>query len=158
MRGRGPGLEASLPIRARRRGRLGDWCRERVDLRPDGADLDRVDDDVGVRSGKASTADELRHAGVDDDKVRPRRLADQSSLGTAAMLHVAAAFAEIDSDSFPADTIGPFYHEGDLLTKPLDLGPPYAKVPDAVSTGLRNGIPHKVVASRELTVRQRSGW
>lgn len=50
-------------------------------------------------------------------------------IGTAAMLHIAAALPEIDSDSYPADTIGPFYHEGDLLTKPLDLGPPYAKVP-----------------------------
>jgi L-alanine-DL-glutamate epimerase-like enolase superfamily enzyme len=57
-------------------------------------------------------------------------------VGTAAMLHVAAAFAEIDSDSFPADTIGPFYHEGDLLTKPLDLGPPYAKVPEGPGLGV----------------------
>ncbi len=29
----------------------------------------------------------------------------------AAMLHVAAAFPEIDTDAFPADTIGPFYHD-----------------------------------------------
>ncbi len=57
-------------------------------------------------------------------------------IGTAAMLHVAAAFPEIDSDSFPADTIGPHYHEGDLLAKPLDLGPPYAKVPDGPGLGV----------------------
>lgn len=57
-------------------------------------------------------------------------------VGTAAMLHVAAAFPEIDSDSFPADTIGPFYHEGDLIKKPLDLGPPYAKVPDGPGLGV----------------------
>jgi muconate cycloisomerase len=57
-------------------------------------------------------------------------------VGTAAMLHVAAAFPEIDSESFPADTIGPFYHEGDLITKPLDLGPPYAKVPDGPGLGV----------------------
>jgi len=57
-------------------------------------------------------------------------------IGTAAMLHVAAAFAEIDSDSYPADTIGPFYHEGDLITKPLDLGPPYAKVPEGPGLGV----------------------
>jgi muconate cycloisomerase len=57
-------------------------------------------------------------------------------VGTAAMLHVAAAFPEIDSDSFPADTIGPFYHEGDLITKPLDLGPPYARIPDGPGLGV----------------------
>jgi L-alanine-DL-glutamate epimerase-like enolase superfamily enzyme len=57
-------------------------------------------------------------------------------IGTAAMLHVAAAFPEIDSDSFPADTIGPFYHESDLITKPLDLGPPHAKIPDGPGLGV----------------------
>jgi L-alanine-DL-glutamate epimerase-like enolase superfamily enzyme len=57
-------------------------------------------------------------------------------IGTAAMLHVAAAFPEIDSDSYPADTIGPIYHEGDLLAKPLDLGPPYAKIPEGPGLGV----------------------
>lgn len=57
-------------------------------------------------------------------------------IGTAAMLHVAAAFPEIDCDAFPADTIGPFYHDGDVITKPLDLGPPYAKVPDGPGLGV----------------------
>jgi L-alanine-DL-glutamate epimerase-like enolase superfamily enzyme len=57
-------------------------------------------------------------------------------VGTAAMLHLAAALPEIDSDRFPADTIGPFYHEGDLLTEPLDLGPPHARVPDGVGLGV----------------------
>jgi muconate cycloisomerase len=57
-------------------------------------------------------------------------------VGTAAMLHVAAAFPEIDSDAFPADTIGPFYHEGDLITRPLDLGPPHAKVPEGPGLGV----------------------
>ena len=38
-------------------------------------------------------------------------------IGTAAMLHVAAAFPEVDSDAFPADTIGPFYHDGDMITQ-----------------------------------------
>jgi len=57
-------------------------------------------------------------------------------IGTAAMLHVAAAFSEIDSDSYPADTIGPIYHEGDLITRPLDLGPPYAKVPEGPGLGV----------------------
>lgn len=57
-------------------------------------------------------------------------------IGTAAMLHVAAAFPEVDCDSFPADTIGPFYHEGDVITQPLDLGPPYAIVPDGPGLGV----------------------
>ncbi len=57
-------------------------------------------------------------------------------IGTAAMLHVAAAFAEIDTDTFPADTIGPFYHDYDLITRPLNLGPPYAFVPDGPGLGV----------------------
>jgi L-alanine-DL-glutamate epimerase-like enolase superfamily enzyme len=57
-------------------------------------------------------------------------------IGTAAMLHVAAAFPEIDTESFPADTIGPFYHEFDLITEPLDLGPPRAKVPNGPGLGV----------------------
>jgi muconate cycloisomerase len=57
-------------------------------------------------------------------------------IGTAAMLHVAAAFPEVDCDSFPADTIGPFYHDGEIITQPLDLGPPYAKIPDGPGLGV----------------------
>jgi L-alanine-DL-glutamate epimerase-like enolase superfamily enzyme len=57
-------------------------------------------------------------------------------IGTAAMLHVAAAFPEIDTDAFPADTIGPFYHDGDIVTQPLDLGPPYAQVPSGTGLGV----------------------
>jgi len=57
-------------------------------------------------------------------------------IGTAAMLHVAAAFPEIDTDAFPADTIGPFYHDGDIVTQPLDLGPPYATVPTGPGLGV----------------------
>jgi muconate cycloisomerase len=57
-------------------------------------------------------------------------------IGTAAMLHVAAAFPEVDTESFPADTIGPFYHEHDLIQEPLDLGPPMAKVPEGVGLGV----------------------
>ena len=57
-------------------------------------------------------------------------------IGTAAMLHVAAAFPEVDTDAFPADTIGPFYHEADLLTQSLDLGPPYAMVPTGPGLGV----------------------
>jgi muconate cycloisomerase len=57
-------------------------------------------------------------------------------VGTAAMLHVAAAFPEVDTEAFPADTIGPFYHEADLITRPLDLGPPHARVPDGPGLGV----------------------
>ncbi len=57
-------------------------------------------------------------------------------IGTAAMLHVAAAFPEVDTDAFPADTIGPFYHEADLIRKPLDLGPPAAFIPDGPGLGV----------------------
>jgi L-alanine-DL-glutamate epimerase-like enolase superfamily enzyme len=57
-------------------------------------------------------------------------------IGTAAMLQVAAAFPEVDTDAFPADTIGPFYHDADLIAKPLDLGPPYATVPDGPGLGV----------------------
>lgn len=57
-------------------------------------------------------------------------------IGTAAMLHVAAAFPEVDTDTFPADTIGPFYHEADLIAEPLKLGPPHAEVPDGPGLGI----------------------
>lgn len=57
-------------------------------------------------------------------------------VGTAAMLHVAAAFPEVDTDAFPADTIGPFYHDADLITEPLNLGPPYARVPQGPGLGV----------------------
>jgi muconate cycloisomerase len=57
-------------------------------------------------------------------------------IGTAAMLHVAAAFPEIEPEAFPADTIGPFYHEADLITEPLDLGPPVARIPDGPGLGV----------------------
>lgn len=57
-------------------------------------------------------------------------------IGTAAMLHVAAAFPEIDTEAFPADTIGPFYHEADLITAPLNLGPPSAMIPDGPGLGV----------------------
>src|SRR5689334_22522084 len=57
-------------------------------------------------------------------------------IGTAAMLHVAAAFPEIEPEAFPADTIGPFYHDADLITQPLDLGPPAARIPDGPGLGV----------------------
>lgn len=57
-------------------------------------------------------------------------------IGTAAMLHVAAAFPEIDCETFPADTIGPFYHDADLIVRPLNLGPPAAEIPTGPGLGV----------------------
>jgi muconate cycloisomerase len=57
-------------------------------------------------------------------------------IGTAAMLHVAAALPEVEPEAFPADTIGPFYHEADLITEPLNLGPPEALIPDGPGFGV----------------------
>ncbi|MEX1228779.1 MAG: enolase C-terminal domain-like protein [Planctomycetaceae bacterium] len=57
-------------------------------------------------------------------------------VGTAAMLHVAAASKTIDSEKYPADLIGPLYHEVDLLTKPLSLGPAAARVPEGPGLGV----------------------
>ncbi len=57
-------------------------------------------------------------------------------IGTAAMLHIAAAFPEVDTDAFPADTIGPFYHDHHLITQPLQLGPPAALVPHGPGLGV----------------------
>jgi muconate cycloisomerase len=57
-------------------------------------------------------------------------------VGTAAMLHVAAADPSIDSERYPADLIGPLYHEVDLLTTPLELGPEVARVPEGPGLGV----------------------
>jgi muconate cycloisomerase len=57
-------------------------------------------------------------------------------IGTAAMLHVAAAVPNIASEIYPADAIGPLYHEADLLTEPLALGPVAARVPMGPGLGV----------------------
>jgi L-alanine-DL-glutamate epimerase-like enolase superfamily enzyme len=57
-------------------------------------------------------------------------------IGTAAMLHVAAAVSGIASEAFPGDFIGPLYHEADLLRTPLQLGPAAARVPDGPGLGV----------------------
>ena len=57
-------------------------------------------------------------------------------IGTAAMLHVAAAMPTIDSETYPADLIGPLYHEADLLKTSLTLGPEVARVPDGPGLGV----------------------
>jgi muconate cycloisomerase len=57
-------------------------------------------------------------------------------IGTAAMLHLACAVLNIDSETYPADILGPHYHESDLLVQPLDLDPQGAKVPDGPGLGV----------------------
>ena len=57
-------------------------------------------------------------------------------VGSAAMLHVAAALPEIASELYPADIIGPNYHESDLLKEPLKLGPEFAIVLDGAGLGV----------------------
>lgn len=57
-------------------------------------------------------------------------------VGTAAMLHVAVALPGMVSEVYPADAIGPLYHEADLLTRPLALGPEAARVPEGPGLGV----------------------
>ena len=57
-------------------------------------------------------------------------------IASAAMLHLAAATPAIDSQTYPADILGPNYHETDLLREPLTLGPERARVPDGPGLGV----------------------
>ena len=57
-------------------------------------------------------------------------------IGTAAMIHLACAVANIDSETYPSDILGPHYHVADLLKTPLSLGPEGAKVPGGPGLGV----------------------
>jgi muconate cycloisomerase len=57
-------------------------------------------------------------------------------IGSAAMLHLACALANIDSETYPSDILGPHYHQADLLRTPLRLGPEGARVPDGPGLGV----------------------
>jgi muconate cycloisomerase len=57
-------------------------------------------------------------------------------IGSAAMLHLACAVPAIDSTTYPADILGPHYHEADLLVRPLDLNPGGALVPEGPGLGV----------------------
>jgi muconate cycloisomerase len=57
-------------------------------------------------------------------------------IGTAAMLHVAAALPAIDSVTYPADLLGPLFHEADLLAEPLDLSFAAANPPSGPGLGV----------------------
>jgi muconate cycloisomerase len=57
-------------------------------------------------------------------------------VGSAAMLHLACAVPNIDSTTYPADILGPHYHEADLLTEPLALNFAGAQVPEGPGLGV----------------------
>jgi muconate cycloisomerase len=57
-------------------------------------------------------------------------------IGSAAMLHLACAVRNIDSETYPADILGPHYHESDLLAEPLDLSFAGARVPRGPGLGV----------------------
>ncbi len=57
-------------------------------------------------------------------------------IGSAAMLHLACAIKNIDSETYPADILGPHYHESDLLAQPLDLSFEGARVPEGPGLGV----------------------
>jgi L-alanine-DL-glutamate epimerase-like enolase superfamily enzyme len=57
-------------------------------------------------------------------------------VGSAAMLHLACAVKNIESETYPADILGPHYHESDLLAEPLDLSFGGARVPAGPGLGV----------------------
>jgi L-alanine-DL-glutamate epimerase-like enolase superfamily enzyme len=57
-------------------------------------------------------------------------------IGSAAMLHVACAIKNIESETYPADILGPHYHESDLLAEPLALPFDGAPVPRGPGLGV----------------------
>jgi len=57
-------------------------------------------------------------------------------IGSAAMLHLACAVPNVDSETYPADVLGPHYHETDLLSQPLELDPCGAKIPNGPGLGV----------------------
>jgi muconate cycloisomerase len=57
-------------------------------------------------------------------------------IGSAAMLHLACSMSAIDSTTYPADILGPHYHESDLLVRPLELNPEGALIPEGPGLGV----------------------
>lgn len=57
-------------------------------------------------------------------------------IGSAAMLHLGAAAEAIDNETYPGDYLGPLYHEADMITEPLALGPVMARVPAGPGLGV----------------------
>lgn len=57
-------------------------------------------------------------------------------IASAAMAHLAASTPEIASDQFPADILGPCYHETCLLNEPIAIGPEFVVVPTGPGLGV----------------------
>jgi L-alanine-DL-glutamate epimerase-like enolase superfamily enzyme len=57
-------------------------------------------------------------------------------IATAAMLHLAAACQTINCESYPADILGPLYHQWDVIKEPLKLGPNDGIVPEGPGLGV----------------------
>ncbi len=57
-------------------------------------------------------------------------------IASAAMLHLACAVDAIDSRTYPADILGPLYHDADMLREPLNIGPETARVPEKPGLGV----------------------
>ena len=57
-------------------------------------------------------------------------------IGSAAMLHLASAVPNIDSETYPADILGPHYHEADLLAAAPGSRPAGSEVPDGPGLGV----------------------
>jgi muconate cycloisomerase len=57
-------------------------------------------------------------------------------VGSSAMLHLAAAVPNIESETYPADILGPHYHESDLLSEPLPLDFDGARIPATPGLGV----------------------
>jgi L-alanine-DL-glutamate epimerase-like enolase superfamily enzyme len=57
-------------------------------------------------------------------------------IATAAMAHLAVAEETIDSETYPADILGPLYHDSDLIEAPVSTGPDGACPPDGAGLGV----------------------
>ena len=57
-------------------------------------------------------------------------------VATAAMAHLAAAEHTIDSETYPADILGPLYHDSDLIEVPVTIGPDGARPPEGDGLGV----------------------
>jgi muconate cycloisomerase len=57
-------------------------------------------------------------------------------VGSAAMVHLAAAARGITVEEFPCDIVGPFYYEDDIVREPLPISPGQARANDKPGLGV----------------------
>lgn len=88
------------------------------------------------KNGGIAAAVEIAH--LAEAAAAPCHLGSNLELGvgSAAMAHLAAAVPNLDCDAYPADLIGPHYHEADLLQEPFELSYAHARVPDGPGLGV----------------------